>query len=123
MSVFRSAGQPTLSNPQRDEPPQKISKLAIAAETDEDRYDTRTEVRCYECDVKNINKTSGKLGPVVDGVLKASTFAKQAEVQAWEQEFTPCEHTLCLVQEGARKIQSQGTSILRRLRLRADGAR
>ncbi|KAL8927901.1 MAG: hypothetical protein Q9172_001127 [Xanthocarpia lactea] len=91
----------------RDEPPQKISKLAIAAETEEDRYDTRTEVRCYECGIDNVDKSSGKLPAVVDGVLKANTFARQAEVQAWEQEITPCEHTLCLEQEPARQIESQ----------------
>ncbi|KAI4193909.1 MAG: hypothetical protein LQ350_008085 [Teloschistes chrysophthalmus] len=91
----------------REEPPQKISKLAIAAETEADRYDTRTEVRCYECGVGNIDKQSGKLPVVVDGVLKANTFAKQAEVQAWEQEITPCEHTLCLEQEQGRQIASQ----------------
>lgn len=90
----------------RDEPPQKISKLAIAAETEEDRYDTTTSVYCYECGV-DVDKTSGKLGSVVDSVLKANTFARQAEVQAWEQEITPCEHTLCLEQESARQIESQ----------------
>lgn len=91
----------------REEPPQKISKLAIAAETEDDRYDTTTEVRCYECGVDDVDKTSGKLFAVVDGVLKANTFAKQAEVQAWEQEITACEHTLCLEQEPARQIESQ----------------
>ncbi|KAL8668902.1 MAG: hypothetical protein Q9168_006488 [Polycauliona sp. 1 TL-2023] len=91
----------------REEPPQKISKLAIAAETEEDRYDTTTEVRCYECGIDDVDKGSGKLSAVVDGVLKANTFAKQAEVQAWEQEITACEHTLCLEQEPARQIESQ----------------
>lgn len=92
---------------QRDEPPQKISKLAIAAETEEDRYDTKTSVRCYECGVEDVDKTSGKLQAVVDGVMKASTFARQAEVKAWEQNFVPCEHTLRLEQESARRIESQ----------------
>ena len=93
---------------QRDEPPQKISKLAIAAETEEDRYDTKTEVRCYECGVGKVDKAIGKLPEVIAAVLKANTFARQAEVQAWEQEFTPCEHTLCLEQEPSRQIDSQG---------------
>lgn len=93
---------------QRDEPPQKISKLAIAAETEADRYDTKTHVRCYDCDIEDVDPTSGKLPAVIDGLLKASTFARQAEVQAWEQEMVPCEHTLCLIQEEARQIDSQG---------------
>ena len=57
--------------------------------------------------------TAGKLPAVVDGVLKANTFARQAEVKAWEQEMTPCEHTLCLEQETARNIDSQGAFGLR----------
>lgn len=93
----------------RDEPPQKISKLAIAADTEADRYETKTQVRCYECNVDDVLITNEKLLGVIDGVLKANTFATQAEVQAWEQEMTPCEHTLCLTQEGARHIDSQGT--------------
>ena len=98
-----------LTSMQRDEPPQKMSKLAIAAETDEDRYDTKTRVDCYECGVENVNKTNGKLLAVIDGILKANTFARQAEVKAWEQEITACEHTLCLQQETSREIASQGT--------------
>ena len=94
----------------RDEPPPKISKLAIAAETEESRYDTNTHVECYACGVKDVDRTSGKLPGVIDGVLKANTFARQAEVQAWEQEYMACEHTICLEQEQSRKIDSQGTS-------------
>lgn len=93
---------------QRDEPPPKVSKLAIAAETEEDHYDTETRVCCYDCSLDDIDQTSGKLSVVVDGVKKATTFARREEVKAWEQEITPCEHTLCLEQELARRIQSQG---------------
>ena len=88
----------------RDEPPQKISKLAIAAETEADRYDTITQVKCYECGIEDVEKSSGKLPQVVDAVLKANTFAQQQEVKAWEQELTACEHTLCLEQNAARQI-------------------
>ncbi|PSN64514.1 ubiquitin carboxyl-terminal hydrolase 14 [Corynespora cassiicola Philippines] len=91
----------------RDEPPQKMSKLAIAAETEADRYDTTTQVKCYECGIDDVDKSSGKLPQVVDAVLKANTFAKQEEVKAWEQELTACEHTLCLEQDTARQIESQ----------------
>ncbi|KAL9630906.1 MAG: hypothetical protein Q9164_006182, partial [Protoblastenia rupestris] len=85
-----------------------MSKLAIAAETDEDRYDTKTQVRCYDCGVDDIDISTGKLLAVVDGVMKANTFARQAEIQAWEQEIIPCEHTLCLEQGPSRNIDSQG---------------
>ncbi|MCJ1310877.1 hypothetical protein MMC25_004545 [Agyrium rufum] len=91
----------------RDEPPQKMSKLAISAETDEDRYETKTHVKCYECGVDDVDATSGNLQTVIQGVLKANTFARQAEVKAWEQEMVPCEHTLCLQQGTTKKIESQ----------------
>ena len=90
----------------RDEPPQKMSKLAIAAETEADRYDYRTRVDCFECARQDIDKNTGKLADVVDGVMKANTFARQEEVKAWEQEITPCEHTLCLEQVEAKEIPS-----------------
>ena len=109
-----STGHPLVLNIQRtrkqvsrDEPPQKISKLAIAAETETDRYDTVTRVKCYECNIDDVDASLGKLPGVVEGVLKANTFARQEEVKAWEQELTACEHTLCLEQETSRNIDSQ----------------
>jgi ubiquitin carboxyl-terminal hydrolase 5/13 len=91
----------------RDEPPQKISKIAIEAETEADRYDYHTTVRCYVCNVENVDKDAGKIGIVVDGIMKANTFSRQQEVKAWEQEFTTCEHILTLQQDAPRKIESQ----------------
>ncbi|KAF2271677.1 ubiquitinyl hydrolase [Westerdykella ornata] len=91
----------------RDEPPQKISKLAIAAETEADRYDTTTQVKCLQHGVVDVGASGTKLAQVVEDVLKANTFAKQEEVKAWEQELTACEHTLCLEQDEARQIESQ----------------
>jgi ubiquitin carboxyl-terminal hydrolase 5/13 len=97
----------TRKNVKRDEPPQKMTKLAIAAETETDRYDTTTQVKCYACGVDDVDKTAGKLPELVNAVLRANTFARQEEVKAWEQELTACEHTLCLEQEAARQIESQ----------------
>jgi ubiquitin carboxyl-terminal hydrolase 5/13 len=84
-----------------------MTKLSIAAETETDRYDTTTTVKCYECGVDEVDKSTGKLPELVDAVLKANTFARQEEVKAWEQEMTACEHTLCLEQDTARRIESQ----------------
>ncbi|GAB1202766.1 hypothetical protein APSETT445_001387 [Aspergillus pseudonomiae] len=94
----------------RDEPPYKISKLAIAAETDEDRYDTTTRVICYSCGKDDIDETSGALAIAIGGVLNAMSFSKREEVKAWEQEFIPCEHTLCLNQQDSRHIGSKDLS-------------
>lgn len=91
----------------RDEPPAKISKLSIQAETEEDRYDTRTSIKCFQCKSDNIDDSQSTLKDVVQSVLKANTFSRQEEVKAWEQEMIPCEHTLCLEQQAARVIASQ----------------
>ena len=103
---------------QRDEPPLKLTKLAIAAETDEDKYDTTTRVRCHACGLHDVDKASGNLRPVVEGVMKAMTFANSEEVKAWEQEFTPCEHTLCLEQGPSRQIESQNLGSCSKCELR-----
>lgn len=92
---------------QRDEPPAKLTKLAIAAETEEDKYDTAVQVHCYADQLENIDRNQGNLPNVIDRVLKAMTFARSEEVKAWEQEFTACEHTLCLEQHEGRQIRSE----------------
>ncbi|PTB49901.1 hypothetical protein M431DRAFT_499916 [Trichoderma harzianum CBS 226.95] len=88
----------------RDEPPAKMTKLAIAAETEEDRYDTALAAKCIECQVE-LDTTNAKLAPIVDGILKAHTFCRKEEVKAWEQELTTCEHILTMQQHPSRKIE------------------
>lgn len=88
----------------RDEPPAKMSKLAIAAEKEEDRCDTALAARCLDCDMQ-LDITSPKLAPVIDGIVKANTFSRKEEIKAWEQELTTCEHILTLQQHAPRKIE------------------
>ncbi|KAI1431331.1 ubiquitin carboxyl-terminal hydrolase 14 [Xylaria sp. CBS 124048] len=90
---------------EKDEPPAKMTKLAIAAETEADRYEITTTVKCHEC-VMELDKTHAKLAPIVDAILRANTFSRQEEVKAWEQEMSSCEHILLLQQEASRKIES-----------------
>lgn len=97
-----------LMGQQRDEPPPKISKLAITAETEEDRYDIVTSVTCYSCAQQDVDTTGGNLRSVIEGIMNAMTFSKREEVKAWEQEFVPCEHTLCLVQQEIEDADSKG---------------
>ncbi|KAG5762431.1 hypothetical protein H9Q72_009462 [Fusarium xylarioides] len=94
---------------ERDEPPAKMSKLAIAAETEEDRYDTALTVKCLDCNTE-LDRTHPKLAPMVDGILKANTFSRKEEVKAWEQELTSCEHILMLQQAPAKKIEQNDLS-------------
>ena len=55
-----------------------------------------------------MDRSQGQLREVVDKILRASTFARQVEVKAWEAEITACEHTLMLDQAPSRAIASQG---------------
>lgn len=84
-----------------------MSKLAIAAETETDRYDTALTVKCLECGVVDIDRTDPVIAPVVDAVMSANTFSRKEEVKAWEQEITSCEHILTMQQGEPRKIASQ----------------
>jgi len=64
-------------------------------------------VKCYDCNIDNIDVNAGRLSAVVEGVMKANTFSRQEEVKAWEQEYTSCEHILTLQQQPKKPIQSQ----------------
>lgn len=46
---------------QRDEPPKKVSKLAVQAEMESDKYDTHTSVICYGCGGKEVERTTGNV--------------------------------------------------------------
>lgn len=90
----------------RDEPPTKVTKLAIAAEKEEDKYDQTFHVKCLECDA-NIDTAHPKIAPVVDGILNSNTFSRKEEIKAWEQELTACEHILTMSQDEPRTIANQ----------------
>jgi ubiquitin carboxyl-terminal hydrolase 5/13 len=85
-----------------------MSKLAIQAETEDDRYSITTTVLCYECQTSVESQAVKQLQHVVDGILKSLSFSKKEEIKAWEQEFVPCEHTLCLVQKGDKAMDPTG---------------
>ncbi|KAI5807462.1 hypothetical protein DFH27DRAFT_594209 [Peziza echinospora] len=92
---------------ERDEPPQKMSKLAIKAESDDDRFDIKKAVFCYGCNGKELDTTSGPLAKAVEGVMAAMSSSRQTEVKAWEEELTACEHTLCLEQDVKKNLEAQ----------------
>ena len=53
--------------------------------------------------------------------MSAMTSARQTEVQAWEQEINPCEHTLCLEQSEAKQLEPQSISHLHNRGGKANG--
>jgi len=94
---------------ERDEPPAKMSKLAIAAEKEEDKYDTVLTPRCLECSV-DLDVSDSRVANVVNKIMRANTFARKEEVKAWEQELTTCEHILLMQQSESRKIEQSDLS-------------
>ncbi|KAK3316960.1 hypothetical protein B0H66DRAFT_535198 [Apodospora peruviana] len=89
---------------ERDEPPLKISKLAIEAETEADRYDNILTVRCLVCGQKELDKTDSRIAPVVDHIMTADAYAKKQEILAWQMDLEPCEHVNKLVEGPVEKF-------------------
>ncbi|CAN6662246.1 ubiquitin carboxyl-terminal hydrolase 14 [Trichomonascus vanleenenianus] len=85
----------------------KLAKLAIEADKEEDHYDTATSVRDLKFGGSTIEVTHESVANVVEGVLRATSYARREEIQAWEQEITPCCHILGLTQDEATVLQSQ----------------
>lgn len=97
------------------EPPSKMTKLAIVEEREEDKYDHHTTLKCWACDpLQGSELPSASARPdvqsLVNGVMHSLSSARQSEVKAWEEEFTPCEHTLMLEQLAVGHIAPSGAS-------------
>ncbi|KAI3481252.1 hypothetical protein L1887_56468 [Cichorium endivia] len=92
--------------------PSVPKKLAIAAESDADKYDHVTVPRCLACDPAGPGKElpmTDKLDEVIRGIMTAMSSAQQSEVKAWEEEIVACQHTRELVQPGERlKLEPSG---------------
>ncbi|KAI9178953.1 ubiquitin C-terminal hydrolase Ubp14 [Blastocladiella emersonii ATCC 22665] len=86
-------------------PPQKMTKLAIAAESDAEKYDVHTKVKCFECNIDEVPLT-GNLAEIVNAVTTSSSASLQNEVKAWELEIEACEHTVCLEQAAAKALDA-----------------
>ncbi|KAL7749797.1 ubiquitin C-terminal hydrolase Ubp14 [Sorochytrium milnesiophthora] len=87
------------------DPPKKISKLSIAAENEAEKYQHASKIVCVLCNREDVAITDN-LQQVVDGIVAATSASKQNEIQAWELEIQPCEHTLCLEQQQSRHLQA-----------------
>ncbi|RHZ45258.1 hypothetical protein Glove_682g45 [Diversispora epigaea] len=92
---------------ENEEPPQKISKLAIVPEDEEKKYEYVTYVKCYACGGKEVEKTIGELPLVIDAVMKSVSAARKSEIKAWEEEITECEHTRNLIQNSPKALESK----------------
>ncbi|WFD34367.1 ubiquitinyl hydrolase 1 [Malassezia cuniculi] len=82
-------------------PQQPLTKLAVTAETDADRFDYKYTPRCYACSPSGTEiESTPEIEKAVAGIIDASSAAHASEVQAWEEDIVPCQHTESLVQPG-----------------------
>ena len=90
-----------------------MKKLAIMEEREEDKYEHSTVLKCWKCDPQKGAELPGfaadpQIQTLVDGVLHSMSSARQSEVKAWEEEISPCEHTLTLQQLSTEPIPASG---------------
>ncbi|KAH9012646.1 ubiquitin carboxyl-terminal hydrolase 14 [Lactarius hengduanensis] len=97
--------------PKRDddaEPPAKMTKLAIVEEREEDKYEHIVALRWYQLGKEPVYLSPDDTTALIEGVMKSLSSARQEAVQAWEEEFLPCEHTLTLSQLATGHIPPSG---------------
>lgn len=102
-----------------EEPPTKMTKLAIVEEREEDKYAHTTVLKSYEDGLEHPELSADPLvRSLSDAVLKSLSSARQSEVQSWEEEITPCEHTLTLEQLATGPIPTSGLAHCSRCELK-----
>ncbi|KAG6333444.1 hypothetical protein ID866_5646 [Astraeus odoratus] len=104
---------PKQKSPSRDdqEPPAKMTKLAIVEQPEEDQYEYHTSIKCWKCNPisgQEVSVDNAAAERLKDGVMRSLSSARQSEVKAWEEEIVACEHTLTLGQSAAGSIPPEG---------------
>ncbi|KAF9425625.1 hypothetical protein BGZ94_007373 [Podila epigama] len=89
-----------------DEPPQKITKIAIVPENDTDLYEYFTHVKCFECGGVEVEKTDN-ISKVADAIMTSLSASRQSEIKAWEEEITSCDHIRNLQQDTAKVVSAE----------------
>ncbi|KAL1706044.1 hypothetical protein EV121DRAFT_257779 [Schizophyllum commune] len=112
LNVKRKA-RPSEHRAKSEEPPAKMKKLAIVEEREEDKYEHVTTVKCWKCNPETgaplpEAANDDKVKALINGVMQSMSSARQSEVQAWEEEILPCEHTLMLPQASTGPIPQSG---------------
>ena len=102
-----------------EEPPTKMTKLAIAEEREEDKYTPTAVLKSYEDGLEHPELSADPLvQSLSDGVLKSLSSARQSEVKSWEEEIVACEHTLTLEQFPTGPILASGLAHCSRCELK-----
>ncbi|KIY53161.1 ubiquitinyl hydrolase [Fistulina hepatica ATCC 64428] len=101
--------RPKPSSQRDDEPPAKMTKLAIMEEREEDQFEWTTTVKCWQCDAaEGRSIPAEEVKSIIGSIMRAMSSARQSEVKAWEEETLACEHTLMLQQTSTEPIPASG---------------
>ncbi|KAH8091347.1 ubiquitin carboxyl-terminal hydrolase 14 [Cristinia sonorae] len=105
--------KPSSNRVEDEEPPAKMTKLAIVEDREEDKYEHRTSIKCWRCNPENgleIAEASSdsNVQRLVTSVMQSLSSARQSEVKAWEEEIEACEHTVTLEQFATGHILESG---------------
>ncbi|THH30270.1 hypothetical protein EUX98_g3935 [Antrodiella citrinella] len=107
--------KPSANRTEDEEPPAKMTKLAISEKRDEDNYEHRTTIKCWKClpgtglELPEVSG-DGHVQSLIGGVMQSLSSARQSEVKAWEEEITACEHTLTVEQFATAPILESGVA-------------
>ncbi|CCE78256.1 Piso0_000874 [Millerozyma farinosa CBS 7064] len=83
-----------------DHPSPKYAKLEVKETKEEDLYDISESIYCGKCELTiNISECPTKLQALVENIKSANSSSKSDEIKAWEQEITPCEHSVDIQQQ------------------------
>lgn len=90
-----------------------MTKLAIVEEHDSEKYEYITVVKSWKQDPLNGREfpevsSDPSVKSLVDSIMNSMSSGRQSEVKAWEEEITPCEHTLTLEQFATGHIEASG---------------
>ena len=86
----------------------KITKLAIGKPGGADCFDEKTKqmtnIHCLSCNVDIDYSDNQKLKDLVTSIIHTASANDQSNIAAWEEELSPCKHTLTLTQSDNFKI-------------------
>ncbi|KAI8322215.1 ubiquitin carboxyl-terminal hydrolase [Martensiomyces pterosporus] len=104
--VPKAAAASSNTDGDEDARPAKLTKLEIKEESDEEKYEFKTHVRCWGCLGARVEDGLENIEPTVQAVLHSVEASKSHEIKAWAEEVTACEHF-----EGLEQAPAEGFSL------------
>ncbi|KAG7860565.1 hypothetical protein KL939_002051 [Ogataea angusta] len=102
-SIYLNYKKTPKKQPEREsEQPLKMVKLEIKEQTENELFETKTQIYCAEIDQSVDYPSEGipaQISNCAAAILKATSSDKKQEIKAWEQEIVPCPHAFDIEQK------------------------